>query len=163
MVVGALAASRLPDIDAKLKPGKDHRSLPHSLLLAGLPVFVFTLVLFGSLAASGEAALESLGLSGSLPADVPGRFFLGFGLGYLSHLALDAATFSGIWLAVPGGAKLRVPKKVAVRTGGLREVGAALVMVLLCAVLLEPAVGISAWNIVRSLAAALVGPWGLLT
>lgn len=43
---------------------------------------------------------------------------MGFALGYLSHLLLDALTVKGIWLASPGGRRLAFP---LVREGRVPE------------------------------------------
>lgn len=144
LVVGALAASRLPDVDTKWGLGKAHRSLPHSLLLAGGSVFVAAAVVFAWLySGDGNEALGGSYSPQSITTELIGLGVIGFALGYLSHLLLDASTIHGIWLAVPGGRKIKPPYKYAVRTGGLRELAVTILMVAACALLLERAVGIS--------------------
>lgn len=92
LTVGSVATSRLPDLDAKVLRGPDHRSFPHSLGFGGGGAMLAALValtLLVWLRASGEGFGGFT--SGTLSVAV-----LGAVLGYLLHLALDASTRSGI-------------------------------------------------------------------
>lgn len=42
-------------------------------------------------------------------------------IGYFAHLLLDGPTRSGIWLLMPKGQVLRLPRKYSVKTGGVGE------------------------------------------
>lgn len=115
---GAFFAARRPDMDSSPEcedPKKryDHRGYPHSLLFAGGSVCLLALwavALFGHPApdlAQGLPLPEALvALSEEPSAPLVGLAAVGFALGYLSHLLLDALTTKGIWLARPGGRRL---------------------------------------------------------
>ena len=118
---GAFFAARRPDMDSA--PGSedpkaryDHRGYPHSLVFAGGGVLVLALwavAIFGHPApdlARGLPLPEALvALSEGPPAPLVGVAAVGFALGYLSHLLLDALTTKGIWLSSPGGRRLAFP------------------------------------------------------
>lgn len=138
LTAGAIAAATAPDVDAKfsflhpLRHKYDHRSLPHSLLFGGGGIVVLALIayLWISGLPANAIAPETLGLAvfapGTLALLAPGA-----AVGYLSHLILDAMTVKGIWLGMPRGKRIGLPKKKAIRTGGLAELGLWFVMVVL--------------------------------
>lgn len=87
VVVGVAATftAKLPDVDRIVNDGPNHRSLTHSVVLAG--GLVVALAFFFS---AGAGVLMSAAI-------------LGLALGYLSHLALDAMTTASVPLLWPGG------------------------------------------------------------
>lgn len=94
LVIGALAADRIPDQDRWLDQSANHRSITHSLVFGGgaaLAGAVF-LALFAS-SLSVEPALRA-----ALTA-----FGMGLPAGYLAHLALDSLTPKRVWVVFPGG------------------------------------------------------------
>ncbi len=125
LTVGSVAASRLPDVDARIIRGSGHRHLPHSLAFGGGGAVLVGLILVVWLRASAAG-------SGWLNPGTLSAAVVGATLGYLVHLALDAATKSGIWLVMPGGTRVGLPRAYAVRTGSLAELGVAAAMVALC-------------------------------
>lgn len=138
LTAGSIAASIAPDVDAKLsflhpfRPGYDHRSFPHSLLFGGGGVLLLALIGYLWLSGLPAAAIipEPLGI-GVFTPDTLALLAPGVAIGYLSHLALDAMTVSGIWLRVPRGKRVGLPKKKAVRTGSLTELLVWFVMVII--------------------------------
>ena len=126
---GALAAARLPDVDAPRDPEDprryDHRRGPHSLVFAGGGVLLAALLAVAAFGypptqlGEGEPLFLALvqlyqGATGKLAAVVA----VGVALGYLSHLFLDFFTTKGIWLLRPKGVRLALP---VVRRGRLPE------------------------------------------
>ena len=118
---GAYLAARRPDMDAAPesedpKRRYDHRGYPHSLLFAGggvLTLALWAVAIFGypprDLAEGLPLAEALVSLSEGPPAPLAGALAVGFALGYLSHLLLDALTVKGIWLMSPGGCRLAFP------------------------------------------------------
>lgn len=123
LTAGALAASRLPDVDAKLNPGPAHRGLPHSLVFGGGGAVLATLLLLSWLGSpAGERALAPLGTAGGpVSPEALSMAVVGSGIGYLTHLLLDACTKSGIWLLLPRGTRIGLPRRYALKTGGPAE------------------------------------------
>ena len=134
LTAGALAASRLPDVDAKLNPGPAHRSLPHSLVFGGGGAILAALLLLGWIGSpAGERALAPLGTAGGpVSPEAVSMAVVGSGIGYLTHLLLDACTKSGIWLLLPRGTRLGLPRRYALKTGGPAERLVAVVIVAGC-------------------------------
>lgn len=132
LTVGAVAASTLPDIDAKVNIGNDydHRSLPHSLLFGGGGFTVLALIAYLWLRANTPELGSGLLEPSTLTLLAPGA-----AVGYLSHLALDAPNRSGIWLLAPGGKRLAPPKQYAVKTGGMVELLIRVALIVACVVL----------------------------
>lgn len=120
LTVGAVATAKLPDIDGKINPSPQHRSLPHSLLLGGGAAVVVALVLWQALA-SGAADGIIAGSAGYVSAATLQFVVAGGVAGYLAHLFLDAMTSAGIWLLMPKGKRLGLPKKYAIRTDSPKE------------------------------------------
>lgn len=140
LTIGAIATSKLPDMDARLIRGPDHRSFPHTVILGGGLAVMLALVAYVWITAS--AASASLGPLG------PGTVALlapGGAIGYLTHLALDASTKSEIWLLFPKDKRVGIPRKMAVRTGSPTELlisgGMALVTLMLAVAVFAPALG----------------------
>ena len=123
----ALAAG-LPDEDRVLDDGPGHRSITHSVAFAAGVAFVFLSYLGPRLSsleavfANGISGLPVLGgLAGpevaSSAGAVLGAWFaetvlagaVGAGIGYVSHLALDALTPAGVWVLLPGGPRISLP------------------------------------------------------
>lgn len=128
MTAGAIATSRLPDIDRKFNRGPKHRSVTHSLVRGGLGALVLMLIAIASAnTATGAETLQQTG--GWLTPELVERAAFGGWLGYMAHLALDAPTREGIWLMFPGGKRIRPRESNAVKTDGLTEIVAGLVMV----------------------------------
>lgn len=139
LTIGAIATSKLPDVDAGLIRGPDHRSFPHTVLLGGGAAVVLALVAYVWL--SANAASISIGpLESAVALVAPGA-----AIGYLVHLALDASTKSGIWLLLPKDRRVGLPRKYAVRTGSPTELlisgGMALVTLVLAVAVFAPALG----------------------
>lgn len=139
LTIGAIATSKLPDVDARLIRGPDHRSFPHTVILGGGSAMVLALVAYVWL--STNAASISLGPLGSAVA----LLAPGAAIGYLTHLALDASTKSGIWLLLPKDRRVGLPRKYAVRTGSLTELlisgGMALVTLVLAVAVFAQTLG----------------------
>lgn len=140
LTIGAVATSKLPDVDARLIRGPDHRSFPHTVVLGGGTAVVLALVAYVWLSANAaDASLGPLG-PGTVALVAPGA-----AIGYLAHLALDASTKSGIWLLLPKDQRIGLPKKYAVRTGSPTELlvsgGLALVTLVLGLTVFAPALG----------------------
>ncbi|MDN5697369.1 MAG: metal-dependent hydrolase [Rubrobacter sp.] len=140
LTIGAIATSKLPDVDARIIRGPDHRSFPHTVILGGGTAVVLALVAYVWI--SANASNSSLGPLG------PGTVALlapGAAIGYLAHLALDASTKSGIWLLLPKDKRVGLPRKYAVRTGSPTELlisgGMALVTLVLAVAVFAPALG----------------------
>lgn len=87
VAVGAAATvtAKLPDLDRIVNDGPNHRSLTHSVVLAGGLVVVLAFILAQGMGALGSAVV------------------FGLAAGYLSHLLLDAMTPKSIPLLWPGG------------------------------------------------------------
>ena len=141
LTIGAVATSKLPDVDARIKKGPDHRSFPHTVVLGGGFAVVAALVAYVWL--SANASGTSLGPLG------PGTVALlapGAAIGYITHLALDASTKSGIWLLLPKDKRVGLPRKYAVRTGSVTELlmfgGMALLTLALVATVFAPVLGL---------------------
>lgn len=102
VAVGAAATltAKLPDIDRVVNDGPNHRSLTHSVVLAGGLVVALVFVLSQGAGALGSAVL------------------FGLAAGYLSHLALDAMTAASVPLLWPGGPKLSLG---SIATGKIGE------------------------------------------
>lgn len=140
LTIGAIATSKLPDVDAKINKGPDHRSFPHTVILGGGAAVVLALVAYVWLSTNASSAgLGPLG-PGTVALLAPGA-----AIGYLTHLALDASTKSGIWLLLPKDKRIGLPRKYAVRTGSLTELlisgGMALVTLALAVAVFAPALG----------------------
>lgn len=140
LTIGAIATSKLPDVDARVIRGPDHRSVPHTVVLGGGFAVVAALVAYVWL--SANASSTSLGPLG------PGTVALlapGAAIGYLTHLALDASTKSGIWLLLPKDKRVGLPRKYAVRTGSPTELlisgGMALMTLVLAVAVFAPVLG----------------------
>ena len=130
-------AAGLPDEDRVLDDSPNHRSLTHSLSFAVVLFLAFLVYLRPRMADLGpQFAQEAAGLpfipfiggfggeelAAGVGSYLAGLLFIavaGLGLGYLSHLLLDALTPAGIWLVLPGGPRLRVP--VISKVGDARE------------------------------------------
>lgn len=119
IVIGALAADRIPDQDRRLDKSANHRSITHSLVLGGGAAVVCAIVI-GAFAASIAVEPE---LKNTLAA-----FGLGLPAGYLAHLALDSLTPKRVWLLAPGGPRFGP----GFMEGG--GIGEGLLFVALCAV-----------------------------
>jgi len=100
LVAAAAVGSKAPDLDRLLDSGPSHRSLPHSLGLAG-----------------GGAVLVAA-IAATLPEQHDFFVAAGFAAGYLSHLLLDALTPSRVPLLLPGGPRFGLG---VIPTGSLRE------------------------------------------
>lgn len=133
ITVGAVATSKLPDLDRYIDRSPQHRSLPHSLILGGGGFMVAVVVAMGLLA-SGAASEQIYSIfSGQLVTPITLHFALiGTVAGYLAHLGLDALTSSGIWLLWPRGKRIGLPRKKAIRTGGVKEHSICALMLLAC-------------------------------
>lgn len=59
--------------------------------------------------------------SGIIPPGTVALLDPGAAIGYLSHLALDAVNPSGVWLFIPKGRRIGLPRKKAIRTGSFKE------------------------------------------
>lgn len=122
LTTGAAATSKLPDVDAEVKRGPDHRSFPHSLVIGGGAALGVAIALWLAISA---------GAANSLLYALPGGVFVSTGtvklalaggvIGYFTHLLLDGLTRSGIWLLMPKGQVLRLPKRYSIKTGGVGE------------------------------------------
>ena len=140
LTIGAVATSKLPDVDGRIKKGPDHRSFPHTVVLGGGFAVVAALVAYVWLSANAS------GLSlGPLGPDTVALLAPGAAIGYLTHLALDASTKSGIWLLLPKDKRVGLPRKYAVRTGSPTELlisgGMALLTLALAVAVFAPALG----------------------
>lgn len=134
MTVGAVATSRLPDIDRKFNRGPKHRSITHSLVLGGAGAFLLMLAaMLWANTAAGARMLQQTG--GWITPELVERAAFGGWLGYMAHLALDAPTREGIWLLLPGGKRLRPPERQAVKTDGFAELVTGLALVGGCVML----------------------------
>lgn len=102
VVVGgaAILTAKLPDVDRVINSGPNHRSLTHSVVLAGGLVVALAFVL-----SQGAGPLASAVL-------------FGLAVGYLSHLALDAMTAASVPLLWFGGPRLSLG---SIATGKLGE------------------------------------------
>ena len=137
LTAGAVLASRLPDVDAKLNPGPAHRGFPHSLVFGGGGAVLATLFLVGWLRSPETVRLlGGAGIAGGpvSPESLP-MVVIGAAIGYLAHLALDACTSAGIWLFLPRGRRVGIPKRYAVKTGGVAEKMVGLAIVAGCCLL----------------------------
>ena len=123
LTAGAVLASRLPDMDAKINPGPAHRGLPHSLVFGGGGAILVVLVLLGWMNSTvGERQLASLSAAGGpVSPEAASMAVVGSGIGYLTHLVLDACTKSGIRLLLPKGRRIGLPRRYSLRTGGTTE------------------------------------------
>lgn len=107
MAGGAAVTAKLPDIDRMINSGPNHRSLTHSMILAG----------------GGVLALAYYFCS-LLPATLMGMGFIvpvvvwGLAIGYVSHLVLDSCTSKKVPLFLPGGMKFGIG---LVKTGTATE------------------------------------------
>lgn len=131
LTTGAVAASIAPDVDAKLNffgSDWDHRSFPHSLAFGGGGAVLLALI--GYLWLSAHVPSTPLSELGLLSPGAVALLAPGAAVGYLSHLGLDALTRSGIWLVMPKGRRVGLPRKKAIRTGGLGELGLWAAMVI---------------------------------
>lgn len=140
LTIGAIATSKLPDVDAKIIRSPDHRSFPHTVILGGGMAVVLALLAYVWITANASSAsLGPLG-PGTVAFLAPGA-----AIGYLTHLALDASTKSGIWLLLPKDKRIGLPREYAVRTGSPMELlisgGMALVTLALAVVVFAPALG----------------------
>lgn len=136
VTLGATATSKLPDVDARLIRSPDHRSFPHSLVFGGGGAMLFALILTG-LTSSGAASGWLSGLGGIVSPGTQSLVLLGAVVGYFAHLALDASTKSGIWLLMPSGRRLGLPKRYSIRTGSPIELVIFGIMAISC-----PALGL---------------------
>lgn len=139
LTIGAIATSKLPDVDARIIKGPDHRSFPHTVIPGEGAAVMLALFLYVWLSAnSARVSVGPLGEEVELLAP-------GAALGYLTHLVLDASTKSGIWLLIPKDRRVGLPRKYAVRTGGPTELlisgGMALVALALGLAVFSPALG----------------------
>lgn len=138
LTIGAIATSKLPDVDAKINKSPDHRSFPHTVVLGGGAAVVLALVAYAWLSANAPTSALGFLSPASVALVAPGG-----AIGYLTHLALDASTKSGIWLLLPKDRRIGLPKKYAVRTGGPIELlisgGMALVTLALGIAVFAPA------------------------
>jgi membrane-bound metal-dependent hydrolase YbcI (DUF457 family) len=116
LTAGAVATSKLPDVDAKINRSPDHRSFPHTLIVGGGAAVVVACIAYVWLWANASGLAVGPLSAGEVALIAPGG-----AIGYLTHLALDAATSSGIWLLVPKDRRIGLPRKYAIRTGGLGE------------------------------------------
>lgn len=91
LAAGAAVTAKLPDVDRIINSGPNHRSLTHSVVLAGGLVVALAFAVTAGL--SGETVEDAL-----IAAAVWGG-----AVGYLSHLALDSMTAKSIPLLWPGG------------------------------------------------------------
>lgn len=126
---GAVATANLPDIDRKWNEGPQHRSYPHSLAYGGGAVLLFSLVAYALLVSFLPVrGLSSSAMFGTMLAGTPlaGAFGAsslalaapGTAVGYLTHLALDCTTKTGVWLAAPRGRRFGIPEKYAYNMTG---------------------------------------------
>ncbi len=99
-VATAAIGCKVPDLDRVINSGPSHRSLPHSLGIAGGAVVALAL------------------FAAALPDANTFLITSGFAVGYLSHLLLDALTPSKIPLLLPGGPRFGIG---IIPTGSLRE------------------------------------------
>lgn len=137
--VGAFAASIAPDVDATMRLRKryDHKSLPHSLVFGGLGSVILAFVVYSWLAANAPSTYND-----PIPAGTVALLAPGAAVGYLSHLALDAMNPSGIWLFMPKGIRIGLPRKRTIRTGSFKELLVSVVMLVGCVLLTGPVLGI---------------------
>lgn len=133
ITVGAIATSKLPDVDRYVDKSPNHRSLPHSLVLGGGGFMAIALLAMGLLASGAfDEQLYSV-FTGRVVTPVMLHFALiGAVAGYLVHLGLDCLTSAGIWLMFPGGQRVGLAKKSAVRSGGMVEHAIAACMLVAC-------------------------------
>lgn len=140
LTIGAVATSKLPDVDARIIRRPNHRSFPHTVILGGDAAVVVALLAYLWLSANAA----SVGL-GPLGAGMVALLAPGAAIGYLTHLALDAATKSGVWLLVPKDIRVGLPRKIAVRTSSPTELlisgGMAIVTLGLGLAVFAPALG----------------------
>lgn len=140
LTIGAVATSKLPDVDAKIIRSPDHRSFPHTVFLGGGFAVVAALVAYVWLSANASGASLGPLREGTVALLAPGA-----AIGYLTHLALDASTKSGIWLVLPKDKRIGLPRKYAVRTGSPTELlisgGMALLTLVLGLAVFAPALG----------------------
>ena len=115
LVAGALVADRIPDQDRHLDNSYDHRSVTHSMLVAGGLVVLAALWTVGNFGFAGQN-LQALADD---PGPLVGVFSVGAATGYLTHLVLDSMTPKRVWLLLPGGPKFGLI--LVGRTGGLGE------------------------------------------
>lgn len=118
LTVGSFAASITPDVDAKLRIGRsyDHRSLPHSLIFGGLGSILLAFLAYNWLTVNAPSTAGDVIPPGTVALLAPGA-----AIGYLSHLALDAMNPSGVWLFMPKGRRIGLPREKAIRTGSFKE------------------------------------------
>lgn len=102
VIVGAAATvtAKLPDVDRLVNKGPNHRSLTHSLVIAGGGVALLALIVSVGLGMIGSAVV------------------FGLAVGYVSHLLLDSMTAASIPLIWPGGPKFSLG---SIATGKLGE------------------------------------------
>lgn len=133
LTVGAVATSKLPDLDRYIDRSPNHRSLPHSLILGGGSFMMAALIALVLLTSGAfDEQLYSV-FTGQIVTPVTLHFALiGAVAGYLVHLGLDCLTSAGIWLLLPGGKRVGLPKKSAVRSGGAVEHAIAACMLVAC-------------------------------
>lgn len=93
--VGALAASKLPDIDREGDASYNHRSVTHSALLAVPALIVAAYLLPFEELPGAAAALAPMAA-------------MGFIAGYASHLLLDALTIKRIPLLLKRGPRVGI-------------------------------------------------------
>lgn len=119
---GAVATSKLPDIDVQWSRGPKHRRYPHSLAYAGTAVLLVSAVVYALLLyflpRMGIEDAGSLGglARGSITASDVALVAPGATTGYFSHLALDSTTKIGIWLTHPEGTRVGIPERYAINT-----------------------------------------------
>lgn len=153
MSAAAVCASKLPDVDLKWSKGPNHRSFTHSLILGAvlLAASIFSKGWLDGISPSGGGLPEDL----QWLAAAPGTFAVGAGVGYLSHLVLDAMTPKGIPLVLPRGPELHL---AYVPTGTFRETRVSVFLVLAAAALLAeawgPGVGVTIATLGSTLGAA---------
>lgn len=127
----AVVTAKLPDVDRLVNDGPNHRSLPHSLIIAG--GLVVALAVYASTRPEvAEAGILGMRLGSAV--------VLGLAVGYLSHLALDAITTAGIPLFLPGGPRLSLG---LVRTGKLGEQVVVWILVAVAVVAAMASYGVS--------------------
>lgn len=133
ITVGAIATSKLPDLDRYIDNSPQHRSFPHSLILGGGGFMIAALMVMGLLASGGlDGQIYSV-FGGELITPATLHFALvGSVAGYLTHLGLDSLTSSGIWLLWPKGKRIGLPRKKAIRSGGVTEHAISALMLIAC-------------------------------
>lgn len=130
LTVGAVATSKLPDVDRYVDKSPNHRSITHSLLIGGGGFMVAALIAM-SVLASGAASEQIYSVfSGHVVTPLTLHFaVIGAVVGYLAHLGLDACTSKGIWLLWPKGKRVGLPKSKVVRSTATEQVIAGTMVV----------------------------------